>query len=48
MHTKQNAYQTKCTPPSHLTTTREFIWAYFIQIVPQGDPAFPRMIQMSF
>ena len=36
------------TPPTHPTTTHEFIGAYFIQILPLGDPAFPRMIQMWF
>ena len=48
----KNAYRTKHThshtPTTHPTTTHEFIGAYFIQILPLGDPAFPRMIQMWF
>ena len=48
----KNAYRTKhtpfLTPPTHPTTTHEFIGAYFIQILPLGDLAFPRMIQMRF
>ena len=46
MHTAQNA--PPLTPPTHPTTTHEFIGAYFIQILPLGDLAFPRMIQMRF
>ena len=43
-----NKITSSLTPPTHPTNTHEFIGAYIIQILPLGDPAFPRMIKFVF